>query len=272
MMNGAKNGRLVIGDTEMDYVSFGSGKKELVIIPGLSDGLKTVKGTAIPLAFLYKSYAKAYRVHVFSRKNRLEEGYSTREMARDVETAMNRRGIGQASVLGLSQGGMIAQYLAIDFPAQVEKLVIAVSASRPNDTLRSVIRGWIDMAKADDYRSLFIDSIEKTHTDAYIRRKKYRLMYPLLTRVGKPKTFSRFIIQAHACIHHDAYDELSKITCPTLVIGGDSDHVVGEQTSEEIADQIPGSQRIIYKGLGHGAYAETKDFNEQVLQFLNEPV
>ncbi len=42
----------------MDYISFGKGNKNLIIIPGLGDGLRTVKGMAIPLAFMYKSLQK----------------------------------------------------------------------------------------------------------------------------------------------------------------------------------------------------------------------
>lgn len=42
----AKNGSVKIGNTEMYYSSFGSGSKTLVALPGLSDGLATVKGKA----------------------------------------------------------------------------------------------------------------------------------------------------------------------------------------------------------------------------------
>lgn len=252
----------------MDYVSFGRGEKILVIIPGLSDGLKTVKGTAIPIAMMYKIFAKDYKVYVFSRKNQLEEGYSTRDMARDLKVAMEELNISNAYVMGLSQGGMISQYLAIDYPDMVEKLIIAVSISRQNETIQNVIKSWIEMAKSNDYKNLVIDSTEKTHTDKYLKAKGYRLMYPIITRIGKPKDLGRFIIQANACINHNAYNELYKIKCPTLVIGGDSDEVVGKNTSEEMAEKIKGSKLVIYKGLGHGAYAETKDFNHQVMRFL----
>lgn len=57
----------------------------------------------------------------------------------------------------------------------------------------------------------------------------------LITKIGRPESLDRFIIQAHACLNHNAYKELNRISCPTLVIGGDSDKVVGENTSEEMA-------------------------------------
>lgn len=267
MFNHAKNGVVKIGDTEMDYISFGVGLKNLVMIPGLSDALKTVKGSAAALAVMYREYAKDYRVYVFSRKNKLEKGYSTKDMAKDLAEAMKKLGISKASVMGVSQGGMIAQYMAIDYPEMVEKLVLAVTVSRQNETVQNVVGSWIEMAEAGDYKALILDTAKKSYSEKNIR--KYRMLFPVLSRVGRPKDFTRFIIQANACIRHDAYDELEKIHCPALVIGGDSDRVVGKNSSEEIANKVKGSKLVICKGLGHMAYEEAKDFDPKVLDFLS---
>ena len=45
-MSSTKGKTLYFNDKSMDYVTFGKGKKSLVIIPGLGDGLQTVKGMA----------------------------------------------------------------------------------------------------------------------------------------------------------------------------------------------------------------------------------
>ena len=45
-MYSAKNATLSMNGKTMDYVTFGKGKDALVIIPGLGDGLQTVKGKA----------------------------------------------------------------------------------------------------------------------------------------------------------------------------------------------------------------------------------
>ena len=266
MFNNATNGKVEIGNSDMDFVSFGEGDKCLVMLPGLSDGLKTVKGMAISMSMMYKRFASSYRVYVLSRKNHLEKGYSTRDMAADYKTAMEKIGISKADVFGISQGGMIAQYIAIDYPQLVGKLVLAVTLSKQNETVQNFVTGLIKMAEANDYKGILIETAEKSYTEK--RLKKYRLLYPLLSRVGKPKNIDRFIIQANSCISHDAYGELDKIKCPTLIIGGDSDKVVGLGTSEEIAGKIENSKLIIYEGYGHGAYEEVKDFNNEVLEFL----
>ncbi len=266
MFLNAKNGSVKIGNTDMDYISFGKGKENLIMLPGLGDGLTTVKGTALPFALAYRAYAKDYKVYVFSRKNRFEEGYSTRDMAKDQIKAMKILGIDKANVVGISQGGMIAQYVAIEAPEMVNRLVLAVTLSRKNDIVQEVITDWIEMAKSGDYKRLIIDTAEKSYSEKYLKR--YCILYPILSKIGKPKDFGRFLIQAKSCIGHNAYDELAKIECPTLVIGGDCDKIVGVNAADEIAQKISGSELHIYQGLGHAAYEEAKDFNARVLNFI----
>ena len=66
---------------------------------------------------------------------------------------------------------------------------------------------------------------------------------------------------------HDAYGELGRIACPTLVIGGTNDRIVTWAASAEIADAIPGSELFLYEGLGHGLYEEAPDFLKRVAAF-----
>lgn len=266
MLLNARNGVVALGDTEMDYISFGKGDKILIILPGLGDGLTTVKGTAFPFAMAYREYAANYKVYMFSRKNRLKEGYSTRDMAKDQAEAMEMLGITKADIMGISQGGMIAQYLAIDYPNLVNKLVLGVTLSKQNETVQRSIKKWIEMAEHKDYKSLIIDTIKNSYSEKYQKRRRF--LYPLLSRVGKPKDFSRFLIQANSCVHHNAYPELDKIECPTLIVGGDCDKIVEPTSSVEIAERICDSELFMYKGLGHATYEEAKDFNVRVLNFF----
>lgn len=268
MFYNARNCNIKIDDTDMDYISFGNGNKSLVIIPGLGDALKTVKGSAVTFALMYKLFAKDYKVYVFSRKNKLKQDCSTRDMAADLAGVMNQLNITKAFVLGVSQGGMIAQYLAIDYPELVEKLVLAVTLCQPNEISKSVISNWLSLAKEKDFKQIFIDTAEKTYTEKKL--KTYRPFYSILSKLAEPKSLDRFIIQAAACLTHNALDEISKIQCPTFVIGGDNDKIVGSFSSCELASHITQSKLKIYNGLGHGTYEEAKDFNSQVLNFFNK--
>ena len=93
-MSSTKGKTLYFNDKSMDYVTFGKGKQPLVIIPGLGDGLQTVKGKAQLFSLSYRLLAKRYKIYVFSRINELRQGYTTRDMAADVAEAMETLNLG----------------------------------------------------------------------------------------------------------------------------------------------------------------------------------
>lgn len=262
-----KNGRIDLDGTEMYYVSFGKGKKNLVVLPGLSDGLATVKGKAFILSKPYKKFLKDYTVYMFSRKNKMPDGYSIKDMAEDQVRAMKLIGIEKTCVLGVSQGGMISQYIAINHPENVEKLILTVTAPYANDIVRNAVSGWIKMAEMGDHKSLMIDTAKKTYSQGYL--KKNMKFMPLLAKFTKPKSYERFLKNANAILGFDARPELHKIKCPTLIIAGDDDNTVGNDAPNELHAAITGCETFIYKGLGHGAYDEGKDFYDRILEFCN---
>ena len=219
MLWNAKNGRVDLYGRTMPYVSFGTGPKKLIILPGLSDGLATVAGKALLLAKPYAPYFRDFTVYMFSRRDPLPDDHTIRDMAADQAAALRELGADKANLLGVSEGGMIAQYLAIDHPELVEKLILAVTAPAVNDVILSCVPGWMDMARRKDHKALMIDTAERSYSPAYL--KKYRKMYPLLSFVGRPKTYDHFLANARAILSFDATADLPKIACPTLILGGE---------------------------------------------------
>ena len=260
-----KNGCVTIDNTDMYYVSFGTGEKKLVVLPGLSDGLTTVKGKALVLSSPYKKFFRDYTVYMFSRKNKMPEEYSIRDMADDQILAMKILEIDQAYILGVSQGGMIAQYMAIKHPEMVKKLILAVTAPNANVVLGDVVTGWIDMAMCGDHTALMVDTAEKMYSEKFL--KKNRKYFPMLARFTKPRSYERFLKNAYAILGFDCRSELTKIICPTLIIAGGDDHIAGNEAASELNRAITGSELYVYESLGHGAFEEAKDFYDRVLEF-----
>ena len=266
MLWNAKDLRVPVGDSVMSCASFGRGEKALVILPGLSDGLATVKGKALLLAPPYRQFFERYTVYFFSRRDGLAPGCTIRGMAEDQAEAMAALGIEKAAVLGVSQGGMVAQALALAHPDSVDKLVIAVSAPRVNALIRENVERWIALAERGEHKALMIDTAEKSYSPAYL--EKYRRLYPVLGAVGKPADYGRFLANARAILSFDVYDELPRLACPTLVIGGAEDRIVGVEPSYELHERIAPSELFVYGALGHAAYEEAPDFNARVYRFL----
>lgn len=266
MLWDAKDGSVLLDGARMDYVRFGRGEKNFVILPGLSDGLASVKGKALLLAPPYKTFFERYTVWMFSRRDPLPRGFTIRGMAEDQAAALRTLGIERAAVMSVSQGGAIAQYFSAERPEMTEKLILAVTAPCVNDTLRARVCDWIAMAERGDHKALMIDTAENSYSEAYLR--KYRRAYPLLGAVGRPKSYERFLVNARAILDFDARGELGKIACPTLILGGEEDRIVSAEASRELHGAIAGSELYIYPGLGHAAYEEAKDFNERIYRFL----
>jgi len=239
-----------------------------VMLPGLGDGLRSMKGTALPMAFMYREFAKDFTVYAFSRKSMLPEGYTTRDMARDQAEAMEQLGISKADVFGVSMGGMIAQHLAIDYPEKVHKLILTVTSSRPNPILAESVDEWVSCAKRGDHTALMDSNVRRIYSEDYYRKNKW--LVPVMGKLTKPKSYDRFFVQADACLTHDAYESLNQIKAPTLVIGGEKDLSLGGDASREIAAAIPNVELRMYEQWGHGLYEEAKDFNQVVLSFLTK--
>ncbi len=260
-----KNGCVKVGNTDMYYVAFGEGKKNLVVLPGLSDGLWTVKGKAMLLAGSYKRFFNEYTVYMFSRKNDIPEGYSIEDMADDQAIAMKNLGIDRAIVMGVSQGGMISQYLAAKHPELVDKLILVVTAPYANETIKSVVKKWIEMTRNATHTELMLDTAEKVYTKEFNEKNKKYL--PLLARFTKPKNYDRFCKNAYAILNFDARPVLSGIKCPTYIMSGDCDNTVGNDAPYELKAAIEHSEMLVFQGLGYGLFEEDKDFYNKVFEF-----
>ena len=249
----------------IDYAVFGKGTTPLVIIPGLS--LRDVRGAGAGLALMYRMFARDYRVYFIDKAADIPDGCTVADLARDTADAMRALGIADACVIGVSLGGMIAQEIAVCAPNLVKKLVLGVTASRTNDTMRAVVGHWIDLAESGDFGGIVRDMLSVMYSEDYVRR--YGWLFSLLAPFVKPKNEVRFLRLAKACLSCDVYDRLDRITSPTLVLGGADDQIVTGAASLEIAERC-GCTVHLYDGLGHAAYEEAADFNARIYDFLQK--
>ena len=266
MLNQFRSSVVELDHGRMDYVCFGQGKRNLIVLPGLSDGMTTVRGKALFLAKPYRPYFNDYTVYMFSRERELTNGKTIEAMAADQAMALKKLGLNKVSLLGVSQGGMIALSLALQYPELVNQLILAVTSARSNPLIEARLSTWIRYAHINSHKQLMIDTAEHSYSPAYLA--EYRRFYPLLGLIGKPKSYNRFLINAESILHFDCSAQLSSVACPTLIIGGELDDVVGVTESYFLHEQIPGSELYIYSGLGHALYEEAPDFYQRVFSFL----
>lgn len=254
------------------YSKVGNGPQPLVLVPGLSDPFQDVSSswfTARTLEHYYRRFRDDYTVYVVSRRRRLPEGYTTRDMAEDYAEVIKEIG-DSVDLCGLSMGGLITQHVAANYPKLVDNLVVGVSGCRMGETGRRTIRRWKQWAERGWWFDIYLDSIPQTYTGYR------RWLYPPLIRVlgryflDKPAAVSDIAVSAQACLSHDTTDQLGDINAPTLVVGGTMDHFFPEAVVRETAEGISGAQLELFSGVGHGAFEERKRaFDATVKVFLD---
>ena len=265
MLFNIQEGVLELNGNRVDYAAFGDGARPMLLIQGLT--LRPLKGGALPVAHMYRLFAKDYRVYLFDRPEVLPEPCSVEALAESVNAAMEALGLSGADVLGVSQGGMIAQYLALNHPDKVRRLALAVTLSRTNPTMEAVIARWTAWISAGDTTAMLRDMLKNMYSEAYARR--WGWVFPVAARVQKLLPPDRFCALARSCLTCESYDRLGELRCPALVLGGEEDRIVTPDASREIAERL-GCPIHMYPELGHAAYEEAGDFNRRVYDFFRQ--
>lgn len=261
--------RVRVGELNLFYVEAGQGPC-LLLIPGLG-------GDHLAWAFQLPAFAARCRVVAFDNRGAGQSDapdlpYTTRLMAEDALGVMDILGIARAHVLGVSMGGMIAQELALAAPDRVQSLHLGCTLARPDPFLRAVVSAWREVrVRLDRTTAIRAMAPWLFAPTTYNQRPEFveRLLETALTHPF-PQSLVGFLRQVEAVLHHDTYDRLAGIRCPTLVSVGAEDTLVGPRFARELAARIPGATLEVVPEVGHVYFWERPDtFNALQLAFLD---
>ena len=252
---------------EMQYFRFGTGARPFVILPGLS--VQSVMGAAEAVAGAYADFAEDYTVYVFDRRSELPDTYSVYQMGLDTAEAMRALGLFGADVFGASQGGMMAQVIAIEAPELVHRLVLGSTTSHIKPEDEPVFDEWLQLARAKDGPALYDAFGKAIYPEAVYEQYRDALLAAGATVTEEE--FRRFITLTEGMRGFNVTDRLDRIQCPVLVIGVLEDAVLESDATMEIAvklDEKPGFSLYLYTGYGHAAFDTAPDYRERMLRFL----
>ena len=251
----------------MDYFSFGSGKKTLVIIPGLS--VRSVMLSAELIAKDYELFSKDYTVYVFDRRNALPPRYTVREAAEDTAAAMTALGLNNVCLFGTSQGGMISLLIAAGFKGLVSKLALGSACAKVTRTGFDCIGRWIDLAKSGNGRELYLDFGEKIYPREVF--ENYKKAFAMLGESLTDEELERFIILASGTGDFSAVDEIPAIECPVLALCAEDDAVLGREAGEELISVFSGKSgfsHYTYDGFSHAAFDTAPGYKQRLFDFF----
>ncbi len=248
----------------MKHLEFGKGEKSFVIIPGLS--IHSIMNLGAEIEAAYRDFTEEYRIYVFDRSEELREDCRIRDLAEDTALAMKELNIREACVFGASQGGMMAQYLAIDHPELVSKLLLGSTLSRPSDSLRKSCKEWIQLAEEREEEKLISAFVDRVYSKTTL--EAYRDIMIRANLGISEREYQRLILLTKACLFFDSYQELSKVQCPVLVLGSKGDRVLGPEGSIELAEALHCELYLYDESYGHGVYDEAADYKSRMRDFF----
>ena len=250
---------------ELPYIRIGNGTRTIVIFDGLDFTHKPPRSTELMMyGYIKKLVAAGYTVYQVRRKPGLPDGYSMKDMADDYAVMIKEELKYPVDIMGLSTGGSIAFYFAADHPELVRRLIFASSGYKLNEKGKALQLDVAALARAGKLGAASSKLMEGVLSGfpLFMAKIMTRLFAGAMFPQGKT---SDGIVEIEAEDKHDFKERLSEITCPTLVIGGDSDFFYGPL--EDTAAGIPGAKLVLYKNAGHGALMK-KEFSADILSFL----
>ena len=191
-----------------------------------------------------------------SQGETLESPYMIKDMVDDGVGLLDVLKIERAHVIGVSMGGMIAQSMAIHYPARIASLISIMSST-----------GERDLPPPTPEALAILTTPRPTDREGYIERsiEGWRMLSgpkfpPVETDVREHAglKFDRGIHPAGVARQMAAIlasggrrESLKSVTIPTLVIHGDADPLVPVEGGVDTAEAIPGAKLMIIEGMGH---------------------
>jgi 3-oxoadipate enol-lactonase len=200
--------------------------------------------------------------------------YSTRMMADDVLAVLDHAGIQQASLIGTSLGGMIAQELALAHPERVDKLVLVATIpggprSRPMPLPTTYLFAWAPFMTSKAKLHQFVHATLGPKT---LRRRPKVARRLAARKLTHPQSQHAWRAQAEAGMLFNPLGRQRRITQPTLIVQGTADQVVTPGNAEILAGLLRDARLQWFDGAGHLLYWEQpKRFVRIVTDFLTDP-
>jgi 3-oxoadipate enol-lactonase len=192
--------------------------------------------------------------------------YRIDDLGRDVLRLMDDLQLERASYCGLSIGGMIGQWLAINAPERFDRLILICTGAflPPADPWlerAAAVRaaGTPDVIADAVIARWFTEPFAAEHPDTVAR-------YHAMLGATDPGGYAAC---CEAIATMDLRAGLPSVTSPTLVISGAQDPSISPSHGRLIADAIPGSRYELLDPAAHLATVERPDaVNELITEFL----
>jgi pimeloyl-ACP methyl ester carboxylesterase len=198
--------------------------------------------------------------------------YTMADYAADAAGVLDAVGWERCRVAGISFGGMVAQELAVTWPERIDRLALLCTSPGGAGGSSYPLHELADL-DADERAARGTAILDTRFTPEWLATHDFDRMLAemMASRAAEPKSEEvrrGEHEQLQARSHHDVWDRLDRITCPTFVAGGRYDGIAPPANAKGIADRIPGADLRLYEG-GHAFFAQDPAALPAVLDFLS---
>jgi len=175
----------------------------------------------------------------------------------------------RSAVLGWSMGGMIAQALAVDHPAQVSRLVLAATQAGTGKALPVPAQAAAQLASPNPASVLAVlfPSDQASAASAYVTGI---LQYPsFYAATAATKASQSLAIQQWLAGQDPPGRQIGKLRVPTLIADGTLDQLDPTANDRLLTASVPGARLILYPDAGHAfLFQDASSFIPAVERFL----
>jgi non-heme chloroperoxidase len=236
---------------QVHYAEQGDGEGDaIVFLHAYVDSWFSYSRVLPVLSPSYHAFAPDQRGHGDSDKPQC--CYTADDYAADVDAFMDALGIEEATLVGDSSGGLIAQRVALDYPRRVNRLVLIGSPTTlvNNEGIRELgeemLAGLEDPIPPEFVREFVLGTIHDPVPEEFLERAvSQSLKVP--ARVWRD-------YWEGVVLTVDDTARLGEIDTPTLILWGEQDSLLPREEQEWRAAAIPDATLKVYPETGHLAH------------------
>ena len=198
-------------------------------------------------------------------QSEMTEGpYSIAQLGNDVIDLLDELNIDKVYFCGLSMGGLIGQWLGINHPERIEKLIISNT-----DSKIGTAEGWNERIKTineNGMSSIMEGTMGKWFTKGFRGSNPSRVAE--MTQLFLANRIDGYTACCAAIGAADFRDAIKTISVETLIITGDEDTVTNVAAAEKMQEEIPNAKLKVFHARHLPSTELPTEYAETLIDFI----
>lgn len=190
--------------------------------------------------------------------------YNIATLGQDVIDLMDELKIEKVYFCGLSMGGLIGQWLGINHPDRLYKLIISNT-----DSKIGTVEGWNERIKTITKKgmsSIVDGTMEKWFTDSFHKTNPSRVAE--MKQIFLANNVDGYNACCSAIGAADFREHIKKISLETLIITGDEDAVTNVAAAKKMQQEIPNAQVKVFNARHLPSTELPAYYSETLINFI----